>query len=67
VFLEKQDIQNLANGIYGETWRLYKNDAASVRLWAQRNPQYWFYYKQTTVKEVQGPLTRDNMSFTLGI
>jgi hypothetical protein len=67
IFLEEQDIQNLANGIYGETWRLHKNDAASVRMWTQRNPQDWFYYKQTTIEEVLGPLTGDNMPFTLGI
>lgn len=58
---------NLANGVYGETWRLHKHDASSVRMWVQRNPHEWFYYKETTTEEVRGALTGSNMPFTLGI
>ncbi len=67
VFLEEQDVYNLANGVYGETWRLHKHDASSVRMWVQRNPHEWFYYKETTTEEVRGALTGSNMPFTLGI
>lgn len=67
VFLTEQDVQNLANGVACETWRLHKNDAKNIHLWAQRNRDSWFYYQQTTEDHVNGALTGENMPFTLGI
>jgi hypothetical protein len=49
---------------------LHKNDAQSVRMWVQRNPDKVFYYTESNAEmpiPVPGELTSQNMPFTIGI
>jgi hypothetical protein len=47
----------------------HSNDAESVRLWVQANPQQVFYYQEVGDTEtlVKGELTGENMPFVIGI
>ena len=49
MFLYERDVQNLAIKVTRETYMLDKNDASSVKLWIQENPDSVFYYIETSV------------------
>jgi hypothetical protein len=66
LFICDQDIRNVAGHLAIETYKRDKNDAKSVRMWVQEHPHLVFYYKESGV-HVRGAITRDNMSFTIGI
>jgi hypothetical protein len=47
----------------------HSNDAESVRLWVQANPQQVFYYQEVgdTETSVKGELMGENILFIIGI
>lgn len=70
LLLTTKDIRNISGKLAQETYMLHKNDAQSVRMWVQRNPEKVFYYSESNQKnpvKVQGELTGKNMPFTIGI
>ncbi|KAG0618725.1 hypothetical protein M758_4G088100 [Ceratodon purpureus] len=70
LFLTTKDIRNISGKLAQETYMLHKNDAQSVRMWVQRNPEKVFYYTESNKEKpvpVPGELTGSNMPFTIGI
>ena len=70
LLLTTKDICNISGKLAQETYMLHKNDAQSVRMWVQRNPEKIFYYSESNkekAKPVEGELTGENMPFTIGI
>jgi hypothetical protein len=61
-----QDIWNVIKELSKETYMLHQNDAQSVRMWRQRNPNDVFYYRKICAF-VARELNSQNMSFTLRI
>ena len=66
LFISEQDIRNVAGRLAIETYKLDNNDAKSVRMWVQHNPQLVFFYKESGL-HVRGAITRANIPFTIGI
>ncbi len=66
VFIDEKDIHNIVRKMACKTYMLHKNDAESVRMCVQQNPESCFYYSETGAK-VPGALTSENMPFTIGI
>jgi hypothetical protein len=66
MFLIEQDVKVLFGKVVQETYQLQKNDVKNVHMWVQQNTNSVFYYQETRV-EVDGGLTRQNMSFIMGI
>jgi hypothetical protein len=70
LLLTTKDIRNISGKLAQETYMLHKNDAQSVRMWVQRNPEKVFYYSESNQRnhvKVQGELTGENMPFTIAI
>ena len=70
LLLSTKDIRNISGKLAQEKYMLHKNDAQSVRMWVQRNPEKVFYYSESNQKKpekVPGELTGQNMPFTIGI
>ena len=70
LFLTTKDIRNISGKLAQETYMLEKNDAKSVRMWVERNPEKVFHYTESNKKNpvpVPGELTGANMPFTIGI
>lgn len=70
LLLTTKDIRNISGKLAQETYMLHKNDAQSVRMWVERNPDKVFYYTESNKQKpvpVPGELTGANMPFTIGI
>ena len=70
LLLTTKDIRNIFGKLAQETYMLHKNDAQSVRMWVERNPEKVFYYTESNKAKpvpVPGELTGANMPFTIGI
>ena len=70
LLITTKDIWNVLGKLASETYMLHQNDAQSLRMWVQKNPESVFYYSETNAKnpvEVGGGLTSENMPFTIGI
>ena len=65
MFLHEAHVRNLATKLAKDTYMLDKNDAKSVKLWVQQNPQKVFHYQQIDVL-VDNELNGSNMPFTIG-
>jgi hypothetical protein len=66
MFLIEQNVRVLSRKLAQETYQQHKNDAKSVRMWAQQNTNSMFYYQEIGI-EVDGGLIGQNMPFTMGI
>lgn len=70
MLITPKDVRNIARKHAKETYMLHSNDAQSVRMWVQRNPDKVFHYtetNQTSPVQVEGQLNGDNIPFTIGI
>lgn len=70
LLITPKDIRNISRKLARETWMLHPNDAQSVRMWVQKNPDKVFHYTETNAGEplkVEGQLDGGNMPFTIGI
>ncbi len=54
-FLCEEDVLNIARKLTKETYKKHDNDAESVYMWAQENPNVLFYYQEIKL-EVGGKL-----------
>ena len=69
LLLTTKDIRNISGKLAQETYMLHKNDAQSVRMWVQRNPEKVFHYSESNQKthvKVQGELAGENMLLQIG-
>ena len=70
LLLSTKDIRNISGKLAQETYMLHKNDAQSVRMWVQKNPDKVFHYTESNKHKpvpVPGELNGNNMPFTIGI
>ena len=70
LLITPKDVRNIARKHAKETYMLDENDAQSVRMWVQRNPDKVFHYTETNQSspvQVEGQLNGDNIPFTIGI
>jgi hypothetical protein len=70
LLITPKDIRNIARKLAKETYMLHPNDAQSVRMWVQKNPDKIFHYTETDLAshiQVDGQLNGANMPFTIGI
>ena len=70
LLITPKDIRNIARKLAKESYMLHLNDAQSVRMWIQKNPNKIFYYTETDLLNstpVNGHLNGENMPFTIGI
>ena len=70
LLITPKDVRNIARKHAKETYMLDSNDAQSVRMWVQKNPDKVFHYTETNKTspvQVQGQLNGDNIPFTIGI
>ena len=70
LLLTTKDIRNISSKLAHETYMLHKNNAQSVQMWVQNNPDKVFYYTESNVEmpvPVPGELTGQNMPLTIGI
>ena len=45
-FIMPSDVYNIANKLAKELWEKHPNDAMSVRLWTDENPNSWYHYRE---------------------
>jgi hypothetical protein len=68
-FLQEWDIRNIAFNLRKNIYEKHPNDAESVHLWIQANPQQVFFYQE--FGDLKTPLPKElngeNMSFVIGI
>lgn len=70
LLITPRDIRNISRKHAKETYMLHPNDAQSVRMWVQRNPDKVFFYQETDLAnpvKIEGKLNGSNMPFTIGI
>ena len=70
LLITPKDIRNIAHKLAKETYMLHPNDAQSVLMWVQKNPDKIFHYIETDLAspiQVDGQLNGANMPFTIGI
>jgi hypothetical protein len=65
-FLSEDDIRNLCRLLQKDLYMKHSNNAESVWMWVQENPDLVFYY-QDPGGLVDGAITVDNMPFVIGI
>jgi hypothetical protein len=68
-FLWEWDIRNIASDLRKNIYKKYPNDAKSVRLWVQANPDQVFFYQEfgDMKTALLGELNGENMPFVIGI
>ena len=68
LLITPKDIRNIARKLAKETYMLHPNNAQSVRMWVQKNPDKIFHYTETDLAspiQVDGQLNGANMPFTI--
>jgi hypothetical protein len=68
-FLRDWNIRNIASELRKNIYKKHPNNAESVHLWVQANPQQVFYYQEVgdTETPVKGELMGENILFIIGI
>jgi hypothetical protein len=68
-FLREWDVHNFASDLRKNIYERHPNNAESVRLWVQANPDHVFFYLEfgDVKTTLLGELNRENMPFVIGI
>jgi hypothetical protein len=65
-FIMLDDIHNIAKKRAQELYQKHKNDAISVRMWTEENPEFVFKYQEHELVDVNLP-PKEDCTYTLGI
>ncbi len=66
LFLNEQDIHNMAGKQAKKTYRKHEDDAQSVQMWVVENKNKVFFYQESGI-QIEGNLQSNNMPFTIRI
>jgi hypothetical protein len=68
-FLREWDVRNIASDLRKNIYERHPNDAESVRLWIQANPDQVFFYQEFGDVKIAlpGELNGESMPFVIGI
>ncbi len=67
LFLNEQDICNMARKVAKETCKKHENDTQSMHMWVAENRNNIFFYQETNVEVDDGGCQSRNMPFKIGI
>lgn len=66
-FLREWDVRNIAKELRKTEYQRDDNDAESVKMWVEANPDDVFFYRLVKKGPVSGTLTAANLPFVIGI
>ena len=66
-FIMPSDVYNIANKLAKELWEKHPNDAMSVRLWTDENPDCWYHYREYGTLELNDAPPPEDDPFCLAI
>lgn len=66
-FLREWDVRNIAKELRKTEYQRDDNDAESVKMWVEANPDDVFFYRLVKKGTVSGTLTSANLPFVIGI
>ena len=66
-FIMPSDVCNIANKLAKELWEKHPQDAMSVRMWTDKNPDCFYHYQEYDNLELNDPPSLEDDPFCLAI
>ena len=66
-FIMHSDVYNITNKLVKKLWEKHPNDAMSVRMWTEKNPDSWYYQHEYGNLELNEPPPSEDDLFCLAI